>query len=95
MGTGKVFSNSVLDARSNDKAVSILQKALGEISHDFSIDEQVDPKNNIRIILKEQSNPLEKLSEYSPKTYILSRRRLIERENTRRTDLWFTSPFRN
>ncbi len=92
---GTVLSNSVFDTRSASKAGSILQKAAGEISPDFSIDEQTDSQNKVRIIAEYQFTPIEKTSNYSHENYILSKRDFTKRENARRTNLWFTSRLRN
>jgi hypothetical protein len=95
ISAGTVFSKSVLDTRSASKAGSILQKADGKISPDFSIDEQTDPQGKVRIITEYQFTPTEIISNYSLKNYLLSKRHFADRESTRRTNLWFTSRFRN
>ncbi|MBA4406740.1 hypothetical protein C0389_05645 [bacterium] len=95
ISTGMLFSKSDLDSRSVSKAGSILQPVSGEILLDFSIDEATDTPNNLRIIAKYQSTPIEIISNYSQKNYILSKRHFLDRADASRTNFWFTSLIRN
>lgn len=92
---GKVFPNSELNTGTANEAGSILYKAAGMTLLDFSIDEQTNPLNKKRIIAEYQFTPIEKISAYSHENYILSERHFVDTENTRRTNLWFTSRLRN
>lgn len=92
---GVVFSNSAHNIGSAYKAGSVLHEAAGMILLDFPIDEQTNFPNKVKNIIGYQFTSIEKTSTYSLENYILPKRHSADREDTRRTNLWFTSRLRN
>jgi hypothetical protein len=95
ISAGVVFSKSVLETRSASIAERILHKVTGETLFDFSIDEQTDFPNTLKTITDNPYTPTGLTSNYFHKNYILLRIHFLDREDTRRTNLWFTSLIRN
>lgn len=95
MSAGTVFSSSAPDLKFEHKAESVLPKESKEILPDFLNDENQNYQNQVRTLTQLQFTQIEKILANSTKSYFLSKRNFVERENSKRTNFRFTSRLRN